>query len=199
MVTLEELADRKKIAPAVLARCGVLQREQGLEFEYRDASGAPARSRMRTALRGADGSSWPPHDERPVREYANTLALLPPASEAWVVEGESDCWILYSHGMAGIGVPGADCIDCLDGSRLARFERLYLVVENVDEGNCPTFPEGASGFVQRVARRLKATGYPGRLLACRPPAGCQDISDVHTRASDFSRTLSEMKSHATPL
>ena len=75
---------------------------------------------------------------------------------AFIVEGESDCWVLNQHSLLGIGIPGAENVECLIGSRLNKFSTLYLVQEN--NNNSQTYPGGTGKFIHDLVKVLKTQG-----------------------------------------
>lgn len=126
----------------------------------------------------------------------NAVRLLPSGDEAWLVEGESDCWVLFTYGVIGIGVPGGNAMDRVNGAGLNRFLRLNIVQENVSASTAITFPDGAAAFSQRLAASLRRSGYRNALYIVTPAAGFQDVSDIHVCGTGFVDALNEMRSHA---
>lgn len=158
MIQREELSNRKRVSLDVLNRFKVYNRTGVVEFNYYNLLGEQGRTRTRTSLRGAGGSNWSPTDYRPIVEYANACMFQENShlDYAFIVEGESDCWVLNQHSLLGIGIPGAENVECLIGSRLNKFSTLYLVQEN--NNNSQTYPGGTGKFIHDLVKVLKTQG-----------------------------------------
>jgi hypothetical protein len=147
-VTLQTLCEIKGIDSKILDRFDVHEAIGGVEFIYIEPRGTKGRTRLRTSLSGVNGSAWKARDFRPIVMYGNSCHLIKGSRFAFIVEGESDCWVLYNYGYVGIGIPGAIEVNCIDGTQLNQFDDIYIVKENNE--NHKTFSEGTEVFVKRV-------------------------------------------------
>lgn len=106
-LTVAQYAERKGLALATLAACGVTDRagrygETLVAIPYRGADGAVLRTKLRSATKSwwdRDGAGTPLYGLD--RLAASTGPVL-------IVEGESDCHALWQRGVAAVGVPGAN-------------------------------------------------------------------------------------------
>jgi putative DNA primase/helicase len=87
-----------------------------------------------------------------------------------IVEGESDCWVIWHHELPALGVPGSSSWGVLVPEWLEQVGRVYIVREPDQGGNT---------FVRGVAGRLKAIGYAGEVCELRMPDGLKDPADLH--------------------
>lgn len=178
-VKICELAERKQIPAAFLQSIGLSESPAGVVFAYRHPDGTPAKSRLRSALKGADGSSWI-DDGRTLTVYTAPPAVnIHDRSWAVIVEGESDCWTSWMHGIRAIGIPGSDSVSALASAHLEGVNRVYIQRER-NAGRSKTYPQGVGQFVQDVARRLWSIGFAGEILVFEPSVGGDDISEIYT-------------------
>lgn len=190
MIIRENLSERKRIRTETLDAFKVFNRDGIVEFNYFNTLGHQGRTRLRTALRGADGSMWAVDDSRVVVEYGNSCLLIQDKDFAFIVEGESDCWVLYEYGYIGIGIPGSNNANCLVGTDLNRFKSLYLIQENNNNGN--TYPDGTGIFVNELATVLRNTGYKNTIAIAKLPEEFEDISSIHLQSDNFDRIINEV-------
>jgi hypothetical protein len=102
------------------------------------------------------------------------------AGYAQAVEGESDCWTGWHHGIPVFGIPGMN---------VWRREWAAPILEL----GVPTFvweEPGAEEFTARLANDL-----PG-LRVMVAPAGIKDISDAHIQGRDVPALLAELRRSA---
>src|SRR5262249_5418046 len=93
-----------------------------------------------------------------------------------VVEGESDCWALWHHGLPALGLPGSGTARLLTSEMLVGLERVYVHRE----------PDlGGDRFRVGVVARLGELGYVGRAFELHMPDGVKDPADLH--AADAGR------------
>lgn len=106
-----------------------------------------------------------------------------------LVEGESDCWALWYHGLPALGVPGSGSASCLTKEDLATVRTLYVHREP---------DSGGPRFVAGVAARLRDLGWEGE--AWEFDLGqVKDPSDLHVRAGDFKAVIRQAISASEPL
>ena len=178
-MTREQLAELKRLPIEVLDRFGVVQAGEVVLLRYVDAHGAPARSRIRTGLRGVDGTAWDPGSaDLPVVPYFPPAArdLAASTKELVVVEGESDCWVAAQYGIAAAGIPGSDRWGCIRRDDLAGVERLFIVWEDDDPR---TYPDGFDAYARGIAPHVEGLGWHGEVRRVDLPDGISDLSDLH--------------------
>jgi hypothetical protein len=199
MILRENLSERKKISLEILDAFKVINREGTVEFNYFNTLGQQGKTRLRTALKGADGSMWSPDDHRPIVEYANACLLKENKEKnfTFIVEGESDCWVLNHHSYVGIGIPGSENVACLVGKQLNRFNCLYLVQENNIQSK--TYPDGTGKFINDLVSVLKNTGYENNLAIAILPDEFEDISNIHIENKNFDSIINEIMLNARML
>jgi putative DNA primase/helicase len=176
-VTVARLAKAKGLPVKTLVCFGVRDCDAGVLFSYLDPSGERGRTRLRTALRGVDGSSWLPGDDAPIVAYSSPTALLFAEVEGFqiVVEGESDCWTAWHHALPAVGIPGAENWDVLTIAHLPVTE----VFIQVEPENRATFPRGVQAYVQSVAARIRAIGFTGNVYRLQFGDDADDLSQVY--------------------
>ena len=200
-VTVEKLADAKRIPADVLRSFGLADVPEGVRFEYRTADGAPARPRLRTAMRGADGSVWSPESSLPISVYTappNVQPAIDPDSLI-IVEGESDCWSAWLHGVAALGIPGPTQFDKLELKHVAPFRAVYLSREPAP-ADSRTYANGVESYLRNLQARLKEIGYAGEVFELTMPDGLFDLSELHQYDPEkFLPRLAQAKQAARPL
>jgi len=92
--------------------------------------------------------------------YGIWLSQTKNSSDCYLVEGETDTWVLAYHGYPVIGLPGAQSMATKHGLRFAeylkRFQKLYICRE----------PDTANeGLVRSLSARLAEVEYEGELYA----------------------------------
>jgi len=199
-LSLVDLALEKQLPWKFLFQLGVMEYPSGgLQIPYHLPDGTLAsRHRIRTALVAKEGSRWS-KGEGTIVPYG--LARLDEARKAGylvLVEGESDCWMLWYHQFPALGLPGAEMARTLEESMLAGIDRLYIIQE----------PDaGGTAFVTQLARKLEAWQWPGNAFVLRLP-GAKDPNELHQqdrqgfrvafqRALDQAEPLSSRSSHST--
>jgi hypothetical protein len=190
-VTVASLAADKCLPVEFLETLGLRDLPAGgVGIPYYDANGAEQLTRIRTALKAGDGSSWP-KGSTPTVYGANRLAMARKAGELVLVEGESDCWTAWHHGLACLGVPGAGLTSKIELGHLDGISTVYVVEEPDD---------GGRRFVEAVAERCRVFGWPGKLLRVRIPDGLKDVNALHCDdAARFRERLVAAMAAATPL
>lgn len=173
--TIDELAEAKGFDLAFLSKMGVTQDKGAVVFHYLLMSGQRApRQRLRLALSGDKRFLWNKGDGKPVpyglwqleawRKEQDTLILC---------EGETDALTFWHHGMAALGIPGADNCQLLQLPHVRLFPKIIICREN-DQGG-ETFEKGCIG-------RLGNLDYDGsiRVVECSH-AGVKDANELHLK------------------
>jgi hypothetical protein len=156
--TLEAHAKAKALPVEFLSSLGVSDFKHSvlkitvLRIPYRDGEGVERAVRIRRELhKRAEGG-----DERFLWKKGSKPLLygldrLDNANEVVIVEGESDCHVLWLHGIAALGLPGANSWkEERDAQHLAGIERIFVIVEP-DKGG-----EGVMGWLARSAIKDRA-------------------------------------------
>jgi hypothetical protein len=135
--SLQQYAEAKRLPAEFLSSLGISEFKHSvfktivMRIPYRDADGAERAVRIRKALhKDPDGS-----DGRFLWKKGSKLMLygldrLNGAKEVVVVEGESDCHTLWHHGIAAVGLPGANgWKEDRDAPHIDGVDRIYVIVE----------------------------------------------------------------------
>jgi hypothetical protein len=93
----------------------------------------------------------------------------------YVVEGESDCWAGWFHGLPCLGLPGSNSPKCLTAEHLQEVETLYVLREP---------DKGGEAFIPGVQKRLRAIGWTGDAFELRMPDGLKDLAELHVDDPD---------------
>ena len=186
-ITIGQLAFYKRLSPGWLKMCGLRQipGRDAIEIPYRDEQGNELFARIREQRRAKDGTKQPPGvklqpyglwklDE--FRSKGQKCLIL--------VEGESDCWRLWFHGFAALGVPGADAVKTIQASCVVGFDSVMIWSE----------PDaGGLNFLRGMTARLAEIGYPGVVKVHRATKEAKDPSDIGAALNDtFSEDFSKI-------
>jgi hypothetical protein len=160
-LTVAELAQHFRLNPSSLRGKGVSDCRRGVAIQYFDIKGQPlGRSRLRLALSGSERFRW--RGRGPVQPYGLQFIRIwtdhRPDSFLILVEGESDCWAAWEHGVPALGIPGATLAGCLRPQFVAPFRRIYILREPDD---------GGDAFLSTVPVRLANIGWSGELFELR--------------------------------
>lgn len=180
--TLASLAEAKRLPAKFLAELGLCNlRDGGVGITYYDVAGETIAVKRRTALKASEGSYWP--KGQPLAAYGLwRLDEINKAGFVVLVEGESDCWALWHHGLPALGVPGSNSAKVLEAEHLACVEKVYVHRE----------PDaGGATFAKGVADRLRQLEFAGKAFELRMPDGAKDPADLHV--SDPSRFLARFQ------
>lgn len=181
---------------------------------YYHADGSPARTRCRNAEKQWwSKRDWPYIRRNPSRRELEVIdcdsaqEIIPYGvwraqdQYGWcvIVEGESDCWAAWKHGVPCVGLPGAESVRPLRLEHVATFSKLYVFSEPDEAGQ---------KFPHNVAARLVEIRWQGELaiissahvLAANGHSQCKDLSDVHVAsAKQFMPRLYQAIAAAKPL
>ena len=139
-IRVESLAQAKGLDPEFLRGLGVKNGSVGVVIPYGDR----ARRRLRTAIVASKGSTWM-SGSAPLVPYGPALRNEQETARqrgfVVLVEGESDCWVLWYHGFPAIGLPGATMAKLLEADHLNGIGRVYVVQESDKAGkNSQVYP-----------------------------------------------------------
>jgi hypothetical protein len=171
-LTVRKLAEYFQLDDRRLIANGVEDVDDGVLIRYHDPDGRLlTRERIRSNLHGSERFKW--RGTGPIFPYGlQHLALwreLGPAPYLVLVEGESDVWAGWEHGVPALGVPGATQARCLRREFVEGFNRLYILREPDDGGHI---------FVTMVPTQLAKMGWSGDLLELQL-SGAKDLAELH--------------------
>lgn len=209
--TLADLATAKGLSAEFLAGLGLHDTDRGVAIPYHDARGAVLFERQRvriakeTDARGHELPRVLQPPGKPLVPYGLERIEAAHSLNLFIVEGESDCWTLWSHGLPALGVPGATNTGLLRWDALRRYANkhghVYVVQENDAAG---------AEFARRVAEQIAAecerayTDYhyedvqhiPVSVLTL--PAHVKDANDLHRSDPDgFATAWAALTAQAT--
>jgi hypothetical protein len=166
-LTLMDLAIEKHIHPELLSEWGVCDNYTWVDSKkkkhpgvirivYRLPDGtASTRAHIRTHVTAKHGSFW--EGEGALLPYGLwKLSEAQKAGYCWLVEGESDCWTLWSRMLPALGIPGASNEKVLQPGMLDTIARIYIVNEPDQAGQA---------FPARIVQRLREIGYTGQCFS----------------------------------
>jgi hypothetical protein len=194
-IDLLDLAVNKIIPPAFLSNLGLLEMKNGgIQIPYTTMEGKEySHARIRTALKAKDGTKW----EKGAKSIPYGLDRLAVATDyLTIVEGESDCWTLWLHGLPSLGLPGAKMFNCIQSEHVESFpSKIYVLLEPDEAGK---------QFVTKIAKRLTDLGYQGEVSAInlRGSHDAKDPNDLHKmlhaegRLSSFKDEWQKALDHA---
>ncbi len=189
-LTLELLAQAKSISPSFLAELGVHDLKRGVGIPYLDIDGQKLEVKRRTTLIAKDGSYWP--KGKALLPYGLwKLDMARKEALMVVVEGESDCWALWSMGLPALGIPGANASNVITSECLECIDTIYV---NREPGH------GGDAFIAGVARKLAQLEFQGKLWELTMPEGVKDPSELLIRDHDnFLTVLAEQIKASKPI
>jgi len=103
-----------------------------------------------------------------------------------IVEGESDCWTLWRHGIPALGIPGANNLSCLTAEMLIGINQLFLVRENDDAG---------TKFSYELPNHLIESGYRGKIKIMRL-GPYKDANELHQSTENHDQFLEEFRKYS---
>jgi putative DNA primase/helicase len=191
VITVADLARDKALPVEFLSELGMTDVATGVLIPYKMADGSPAaRQRRRFALKAKEGSAWDRGEGAPVPYGLWRLADAAQVGYLILVEGESDCWTLWYHGIPALGLPGADMAGKLQSEHLEAVNRLYAIHEP---------DHGGDVFCTGVTSRLREIGFTGQTSELRL-TGAKDPNDLHQQKPEkFKELFQEAITRALPL
>ncbi len=195
-LTLAALAEHKSLPDHFMISIGVSdspKRAGEVLIRYYLADNNLAeRHRLRTALSAKDGIRWTGPKGGSIVPYG--LWRLRDAEKQGrliIVEGESDCWTLWHHGFAALGIPGASMTKTLQAEHLAQVKKIYVIKEP---------DQGGDAFVPGIAGKLKEMSWEGEAFVVSMSDGIKDPNDFHkVHGAAFPEKFQTLLDAATPL
>lgn len=133
-LTLNEYATAKQLPIGFLKKLGLddvsWRGEPAVRIPYGDADGDDVRGRVRVAMEG-DRFRWERGNE--ILLYGLWRSKNKNAKEISLVEGESDCHVLWMHGFPAFGLPGARNWKENWAEFFEPYEAIYVLIE-ADKG-----------------------------------------------------------------
>lgn len=177
-LTLVKLATVKKLPEDYLKTLGVsdfkLQGSPVVRIAYFNQEGDESAVRFRLSMSGDQRFKWRKGDQ--TSPYGlNKLSDFRARGWVLVVEGESDCWTCWYHGIPAIGAPGKTNWKAAWGEYLQGFD-VYVWAE-----------PGAGDFVLRVLKTCPQVKF------ITAPEGIKDPSEAHLKGIDLPSWLEELK------
>jgi hypothetical protein len=190
-VDVASLAEAKHLPADFLRSLSVHDLPKGgVGITYSAADGETIAVKHRVALKATEGSYWP--KGQPLAAYGSwRIEAANKAGLIILVEGESDCWALWFHGLPALGLPGSGTARTLEREHVEAVGTVYVHREP---------DEGGKRFVENVCRRLAELKYPGQVFELRMPEGVKDPADLHAADPDgFKEALRRCIEQSTPL
>ena len=160
-LTLASFAQAKGFTAGTLTQFGVRTGRGGIYIPYYDAHGNEyVRSRVRDSADDGAGFRWTAGDAELI-PYGLHRPVPYTKGFVWIVEGESDCWALWSHDIPALGIPGAASLKPLHAAHLEGVKTVAVVQEPGEAGE---------RFPHRVAQKLYDDGFAGTVYAVVLPA-----------------------------
>jgi hypothetical protein len=190
-LTVQALAASKKLPPEVLFAFGVETRPGlGVFIPYLDESGQRVATKRRTSPSAKDGSFWP----RGTPLVAYGLWRLQDAlmkGRLILVEGESDCWVLWHHGYPALGIPGCGAAKTLTAEAIVGITRIDVVIEP---------DQGGETFRVGIGRRLQELGYTESVYELHMPKEHKDPCALYMDDPDeFRDRFDQLRAKNHPL
>ncbi len=185
-LTVEALAAYKRLPVELLADgFGIFPHwEGGLSIPYYDPNTLRVRTRIRSGLTGGT-MKWDTKDRDVWSIVPYGLQRLDDARAAgrWIiVEGESDVWTLFYHGIAGLGIPGASMYDYVMNEHVAGVDRIYIHREQKAGGD-----GGGKTFADGMCNQLRSFKFTGEVFVFSiwDQWSVKDPSDLHIANPDL--------------
>jgi putative DNA primase/helicase len=201
--TLASLAYHKRLPVDFLSEAKIGLRDLdggGVGMPYYDVTAQELFVRERESRRCRSNRFWQPKGVS-LRAYGEWR--LPEAAKAGkliLVEGESDCWTLWHHGLPALGIPGANASKTLLREHIEAVEKIYVSREPGKGGD--TFVDGIVKRLGKLGKvgQLGQLGYEGRVFELRMPDGIKDPSALHIDDPErFKERLADAIKQSTSL
>ena len=173
---LENLAQAKNLKVKFLKNLGVKERSGQIVIPYRDREGNHIRDKIRTAMKATNGSRWSGSGDIKLYGLWFLDRMKKKHDDLVLVEGESDSWTLWQHGIAALGVPGANMTGKINRQDIKDFGKIYLWREP---------DQGGKEFIIGARERLKELNYNGDVYVIDgTDYGIKDPNELHITNSE---------------
>ncbi|MFC2032480.1 hypothetical protein ACFLUS_03845 [Chloroflexota bacterium] len=180
-VNLDTLAKAKCIPADYLKGLGVsdfkYNGQPAIKILYYGEDGTEIAIRFRLAMTGENRFKWCKGGHA-LPYGLNRLAMIRKAGWVLIVEGESDCWTCWLHGIPAIGAPGKGIWPVSWGEYLKGL--AVFIWQEPD----------ATDFVLRLLKSAPDLRY------IRAPDGTKDISEAHVQGIGVPSWLEKLKAKA---
>ncbi|MFC2058815.1 hypothetical protein ACFLTS_04130 [Chloroflexota bacterium] len=180
-VSLDTMAEAKSIPADYLKGLGISDSkyngQPAIKIPYYGEDGTEIAIRFRLAMTGDNRFKWRKGDHA-LPYGLNRLPAIRKAGWLLIVEGESDCWTCWLHGIPALGAPGKGIWPVSWGEYLKGLQ-VHVWQE----------PE-AEDFVLRLLKSAPDLRF------IRAPDGIKDISEAHVREINVLSWLEELKANA---
>lgn len=149
--TLAALANMTGVPIDKLKEFGLHQDGKYVNVPYENESGRLLHNKIRTRLTGKNKYKYPKGSKATLYGL-NRLSDARDKGAIVIVEGESDCWTLWIHGIPALGVPGASAYKLLDREHLDGIDTVFVVQESDEAGE---------KFQYAVGQHLRDFDYEG--------------------------------------
>lgn len=180
-VMVQAIAEWKHLPKEFLQSVGITDSKYGcqpsIKIPYYSENGTETAIRYRLALTGDDRFRWK-KGNHPLPYGLNRLTQIRKVGWVLIVEGESDCWTLWYHGIPALGAPGKGIWPLAWGEYLKGL--AVFIWQEPD----------AEDFVLRILKTSPEARY------ITAPDGIKDISEAHVQGQDIPALIEELKRKA---
>jgi hypothetical protein len=177
-VTVAQIAEAKRLPVDFIQSLGITDfkynSQPAIRIPYYREDGAEVGVRFRLAITGDNRFKWRKGDHA-LPYGLNKLATIREVGWVLIVEGESDCWVSWLHGIPAIGAPGKG-IWPFDWTEYLKGLEVFVWQE-----------PRAEDFTLRILNSAPDLRY------ISAPDGIKDISEAHIQGLDILSWLEELK------
>lgn len=173
-VSIKKLAGRFGLGVDDLKGFGLRQHGSDVLIPYRGLDGEELFARRRVRMSGKKKVMQPAGVPLVPYGLERLKALLekPVGKRGLVlVEGESDCWVLWKAGISALGIPGASASKKLEKEHVAGVEQIFIVQEPGDAGDL---------FVAGLGQHLRENlDFHLPIVVVKMPKGVKDPAELN--------------------
>lgn len=153
-VTVANIAKAFRLPVEHLRSLGLKQSGSSVTVPYLDESGKEIYRRRRVAMSGKRKYLHPKGESLSLYGRDRLESYRSGSKPVVIVEGESDCWVLWKLGVWAVGVPGASACKVIEAGQLDGVPKVYVYQEPGEVGE---------QFQLKVGERLRDVGYQGKV------------------------------------
>jgi len=172
---LSYISEKKNIPTSYLESLDIVSCGNELIIPYRYGNQKYARSRIRNCKNKS--FRW----ENEKSEIVPYGIWKEQKDYCIIVEGESDCWTLWSCGFNAIGIPGSTMYKKLSLEHIKQFNALYIYEENDNAG---------IKFYKNLSKYIKEIGSTAKVYKIRTQY--KDISKMYLSDPSFKESLQDI-------